>query len=191
MPAVPFKRKRIAFLVNLRHGLLGGAVQLEFHHIDETVRLQHQVNAPVRSVTLCIDVESQQFVNDEKHILIVQLQVTHQLVRGICKETAKTAEERVNVSGTQLLHELLYLERSLHFIEPGIERYQKLDEALFYLPVREAETIKAELLVIALYGEIPTLKNHRNRVFVTVDAIQNIGISLYVCHTFQIIMITL
>ena len=142
-------------------------------------------------MALRIDIEPQQFVNDEKHILIVQLQVTHQLVRSICKETAKTLEERVNVSGTQLLHELLYLKRSLHFIKPGIERYQKLDETLFYLPIREAETIKAELLIISLYGEIPTLKNHRNGVFVAIDTIQDISISLYVRHAFQIVMITL
>ena len=142
-------------------------------------------------MALRIDVEPQQFVNDEKHILIVKFKIAHQLVRGIRKETAQTLEESVNVSGTQLHHELLYFERSLHFVEAGIERYQKLDETLFYLSIREAETIKAELLVITLYGEIPTLKNHRNGVFVTIDAIQNISVSLNVRHAFQIIMITL
>ena len=72
LPAVLLERLCIAFLVNLRHGLLGGTVQLEFHHIDETVRLQHQVNASVRGVTFCIDIETQELVNDEKHILIMK-----------------------------------------------------------------------------------------------------------------------
>lgn len=88
----------------------------------------------------------------------MKFKIAHQLVRGICKETTKTLEESINVSGTQFHHELLYLKRSLHFTEPGIERYQKLNEPLFYLPIRETETIEAEFLVVPFYGEIPTLK---------------------------------
>ena len=121
----------------------------------------------------------------------MKFKIAHQLVRGICKETAQTLEESINVSGTQLHHEFLYFERSLHFVEAGIERYQELDKTFFYLPIREAETIKTKLPVVPFYGEIPTLKNHRDGVFVTVDAIQNIGISLYVCHAPQIVMTTL
>lgn len=82
LPAVLLERLCIAFLVNLRHGLLGGTVQLEFHHIDETVRLQHQVNASVRGVTFCIDIETQELVNDEKHILIMKFKIAHQTRKG-------------------------------------------------------------------------------------------------------------
>lgn len=121
----------------------------------------------------------------------MQFQVAHQLVGRVGKEALQATEEGVGLAGTYLLNKLLYLERSLYLVEAGIIRYEELDEPLFHLPVWEAEAIKPELLVVVLYRKISALEDDWQRFFVTVDAVQHIGVSFGMRHVLQVVVVAL
>lgn len=61
----------VASVVDLAEGLLGGAVELEFHDVDEAVGLQDEVDAAAGGVVLGVDVESEELEDDEENVLVV------------------------------------------------------------------------------------------------------------------------
>ena len=83
LAAVRCKRQCVLLVVNLLQSLFRSAVQFEFHYINVLVGLQHQVYSALRSVVFRFHIKAHQLKDDEKYILVVQLQVLHQFVRRI------------------------------------------------------------------------------------------------------------
>ena len=97
-PGIGGKRVGITAFGNLAERLFGCAVQLKFHHVDEAVGLKHQVYPTAGSVIFHPGVETHEAENDEKYILIMQLQVADQLVRRTGHKAPQAAEERLGIA---------------------------------------------------------------------------------------------
>ena len=70
----------------------------------------------------------------------------------------------------------------------GIVWQKKIHETVLYLPVREAQGVHPEPPVILLYSKITALVNHRDRVVVGEDAVENVVVGLYMGHLLQIVV---
>ena len=105
LPCIRPERQGILFLFYLPQSLLCRTFQLKFHHIDILLRLQHQVNAPLRSMIFRSHVKTDQFENDKKHVLVMQFLIAYQLIRRVGKERLQAAEECVDFSAPNLLYE--------------------------------------------------------------------------------------
>ena len=122
----------------------------------------------------------------------MQFPITNHFVRGIRKETLQTAEKRIIVPGTNLLHELLNFKRGFYFIGVRIIRKQKLHEPLLHFAIRESQTVNPEFTVIPLDGEVTALINYGNRIGRgRVDAVQYIRIGFHMRHFMKIIVMYL
>lgn len=78
------------------------------------------------------------------------------------------------------------------FSDIGIEGHQVSDEAFFLFPIWEAQAIIAETGVVALYRQISALVDYRDGIVGgRVHAVQRFGISLFVRHALQVVLVTL
>ena len=74
-------------VVNLLQSIFRRAIQFKFHDINELISLQDKVDASFIRMIFHVDVETNQFKNDEKHVFVMQFLVTNHFVSGIRKET--------------------------------------------------------------------------------------------------------
>ena len=109
-------------------------------------------------------IETDQLVDDEQHVLAMQFQVAHQLVRRVGKETLQATEKRIVIAATHFTNKLNDLKRCLHLVRIGIERQQELHKTLFHLAVGKTETVDAKFTVISFYRQVAALVNDRYRV---------------------------
>ena len=110
-PSVHFERKGVMLVVDLPQSLFGRTVQFKFHYIGELISLQDKVDAPVTRFIFYVDVEADQFENNEKHVFVMQLLVTDHFVGSISKETLQAAEERVIITRFHFTDKLLNFKR--------------------------------------------------------------------------------
>ena len=78
-------------------------------------------------------IETDQFEDDEENILIMQLKIANQFIRGIGKEALKAVKKRIVITALHLVHKLHDLERRITDLNIGIIRQQIFDEAFLYL----------------------------------------------------------
>ncbi len=65
------KRQSVVLLINLLQCFLRCAIQFKLHYINKFIRLQNKVNAPLTGMVFRFYVETYQFENDKKYILIM------------------------------------------------------------------------------------------------------------------------
>ena len=172
------------FLIYRSKSFFGRAVELKLHHIGVFIRLQHQVYAAFTGMIFRFDVEAHQLKDDKEYVLIMKLQIAHQLIRRIGHQRGKTAEEGVDLACFHFVYKLLYLEGRVYFISICIEGHQILEKSLFYFPVGKAQAIHSKTRVVPLDGKVSALIDHGDRVGrLRVDAVQYVCICFLVCHT--------
>jgi len=110
------ERQCILLVFYLLERFFGSTFQFEFHNVDILVRLEQQIDATFGSMIFCLDIEPDQFEDDEEHILIMQFQIFHQFVWRVGKEALQTAEECVDFSVFHFLNKFRYLEIRFHTI---------------------------------------------------------------------------
>ena len=98
----------------------------------------HHIDSSVGSVVLGLRIEAQQFEYDEKHILIVQLQVACQFVGAVGKETLKSFEKSIRIALADVFDEAHNLERRIARLQMGIAGQQELRKAFFHLFIGES-----------------------------------------------------
>ena len=188
------------FFFDLLQSLFRSAVQLEFHNVDVLVCLQYEVDASFVCVIFHFCVESHQFEDDEKHILIVQFQFTffivgvtgNRFIRGVGKETLQTAEETVVVSLLYFFHELSYFECRPACAYIRVEREKEPDEPFLYFTVRKTKAVSSETCIVALYGQITALINYWDGIGIrTVYSVQYIDRCLFVSDMGKVVVVLL
>ncbi len=84
--------------------------------------MQQQVDTPLRSMVFRLYIETDQLVDDEQHVLVMQFQVAHQLVRRVGKEGLQAEEESVVIAATHFANEFGDMESNVHLVGIGVER---------------------------------------------------------------------
>ena len=172
------------FLLYLLHCLLRSTLKFELHNINIVRSFYHKINTSLRRMIFSLSIEAYQLKDNEQYILIMQLQIAHQFIRSVSKETLKSFKESFRLSPTYFLNKLLYLKRSFNFRKAGLEWNQKLSKTFLYFTIRNAQSIESKLFVIAFYSKVSALEDDRYGIFVTINTVQHIGICLHLCHPF-------
>ena len=86
LPAILCERKGVLLLLYLLHGLLSAAVQLELHHIHISVGLKDQVYPAAGCMVFHLCIESGQTEHDEKHVLVVQLDILGKFIGAVSQK---------------------------------------------------------------------------------------------------------
>ena len=162
--SVRFKREGVTFLVNLLKSLLRCAVKLEFHYIDELIRLKDKVDATMARMVFNFRIEAYELEDDKKDILVMQFPLADHFVGSVGKETLQTAEEGVIVTGTYLTDKLLDFKGRLYLIHIRVIGKKETDETLLHFAIGKAKAVYAELFIIAFDGKVAALVDYENRI---------------------------
>ena len=67
--------------MDLLQSFLGTTIQFKLHDVDILLGFQHEIHASLGSVVLDFRVETDQFEDDEKHVLIMPFLLADQFVK--------------------------------------------------------------------------------------------------------------
>ena len=92
------------------------------------------------------------------------LGIVTQIIGNPRKEEFKALHESIHITRTKLAHEFGDMKTCLIIGDPGIERNQKVQEAITDFIVRKPKGIKTNFPVVPLDGQITALVNHGKRI---------------------------
>lgn len=79
--------------MDLLQSFLGTTIQFKLHDVDILLGFQHEIHASLGSVVLDFRVETDQFEDDEKHVLIMPFLLADQFVRSIGQEAFQSIKK--------------------------------------------------------------------------------------------------
>ena len=98
----------VLFVVYLRHGFGGCAVELQFNDVKVLLGAYEQVYASVDGAVLGLDIKPHEFGNYVHDVLVVVLEVLHQFVGGAGHETLQLTHEVVGFTTSYACHKFAY-----------------------------------------------------------------------------------
>ena len=147
---------RIVFQVDLPHGVLRRAVQLQLHHVQRGGGAHGHVHPSPRGAYLHVHIHAQQAEDDVEHLLVVSLVVRVCGVGDGGEEGLQQAERAVHVllhdGPVHFGHHGVGESRSLHIV--GEEAPHQPDA---YFLVGDVERVEFRQLVIVLDGDVSAL----------------------------------
>ena len=92
-------------VMDLLQSFLGTTIQFKLHDVDILLGFQHEIHASLGSVVLDFRVETDQFEDDEKHVLIMPFLLADQFVRSIGQEAFQSIKKGLQLSCTYFTDE--------------------------------------------------------------------------------------